>query len=399
MKILLLTNKLPYPPKDGGSIATLNMITGLSDAGHQVTCLSLNTVKHSFPIEKIPGSLSGRIRFIGIHCDSSIRPARMLSNLLFSKIPYIAERFNKPDFRLKLLQLLGEEEFDLVQMEGPYLGHYLDTVQQNSSAAISFRAHNVEHRIWERKAANERFPFRRAYLMNMAKRLKEFELQVAEKSTCLVTISPLDEKAFREMGVRKPIITIPTGIDLHEYPSTELPGEPSVFFIGALDWLPNQEGLLWFLDHVIDPLRSEVPEVTFHVAGRNAPSSFETLLSRNQVIYHGEVADSQKFIRSHRIMVAPLFTGSGIRIKILEAMALGRPVVTTPIGIEGIPARNNREIMTSDDPEIFKNQIIKLIREEDTPRDLVSAGRKLIQENFNNFGLSTRITRFFKEQV
>jgi glycosyltransferase involved in cell wall biosynthesis len=233
----------------------------------------------------------------------------------------------------------------------------------------------------------------------MAKRLKRFELEVAEKSTCLVTISPLDEQTFLKMGIKRPIITIPTGLDLKDYPSSDLPGEPSVFFIGALDWLPNQEGLKWFLDHVLDPLLVEIPELTFHIAGRNAPPSFERLLSEKKVSYHGEIEDSRTFMKSHRIMVAPLFTGSGIRIKILEALALGRPVVTTPIGIEGIPALNNKQVMISDDPDTFKNQIVTLIREEKIPGGLVSAGRKLIQENFDTFGLSIRIIRFFKEQV
>ncbi len=399
MKILFLTNKLPYPPKDGGSIATLNMITGLSDAGHEITCLSLNTVKHSFPIEKIPESLSQRISFIGIHCDSSIRPLRMLVNLLFSKAPYIAERFNKPEFREKLSQLLREKAFDIVQLEGPYVGHFQETVIRESTALISFRAHNVEHRIWERKAANENRPLRKWYLRNMAGRLKHFEWQVADKSDCLVCISPLDERSFIEMGINKPVITIPTGLDMEDYPPSELPGIPSVFFIGALDWLPNQEGLEWFLDYVLEPLRKEVPELLFHVAGRNAPKSFEKTLSGKQVIYHGEVEDSKAFMMSHRIMVAPLFTGSGIRIKILEAMALGRPVVTTPIGIEGIPATNKREVMVAGNPEMFKDQIITLIRKEDAAQDLLKAGRKLIQENFDTFGLSTRISRFFKELV
>lgn len=399
MKILLLTNKLPYPPKDGGSIATLNMITGFRDSGHDVCCLSLNTVKHNFPLENIPASLTDRIRFIGVHCDSSIRPVRMLYNLLFSKTPYIAERFNKPAFREKLIHLLGEEEFDIVQLEGPYLGHYIDVIHRNSKARISFRAHNVEHRIWERKAANEKRPLRRWYFYNMAARLKNFEKQVAEKSSCLVCISPLDEKTFREMGLRKPIITIPTGLDLQEYPESDLPQESSVFFIGALDWLPNQEGLTWFMDHVLDDLRKELPELAFHVAGRNASPSFEVFLSGKKVIYHGEIEDAKEFMQAHRIMIAPLFTGSGIRIKILEALALGRPVITTSIGVEGIPAGNMKELLISDDAESFKNQIIKLVRDDVLASELVSAGRKLIRENFDTFGLSTQITRFFKEQV
>ena len=344
-------------------------------------------------------SLSEKIRFIGIDCDSSLRPIKMLGNLLFSKVPYIAERFNSPAFAMRLKQLLKEDEFNVVQLEGPYLGHYIDKVRRHSKALISFRAHNVEYRIWERKATNEKGPLRRWYLRNMAKRLELYEIQVARESDCLVSISPLDEKGFIEMGLQKPHITIPTGLQLKEYPLTDLPKEPSVFFIGALDWLPNQEGMKWFLDQVIDPLRKDLPGITFHVAGRNAPLAFEKLLDRKEVIYHGEIEDAKTFMKSYRIMVAPLFTGSGIRIKILEAMALGRPVVTTPIGIEGIPALNNRDIMVSDDAETFKNQIIRLCKDEGLARSLVEESRKLIQENFDTFELSTRITQFFKEQV
>ena len=148
------------------------MITGLCEAGHSVTCLSINTVKHRFPTEDIPLSLSEKIRFIGIDCDSSLRPIKMLGNLLFSKVPYIAERFNSPAFAMRLKQLLKEDEFNVVQLEGPYLGHYIDKVRRHSKALISFRAHNVEYRIWERKATNEKGPLRRWYLRNMAKRLE-----------------------------------------------------------------------------------------------------------------------------------------------------------------------------------------------------------------------------------
>ena len=399
MKILILTNKLPYPPRDGGSIATLNMITGLSDSGNRVTCMALNTSKHNFPVEEIPGELASRIRFIGINCDSSIRPVPMLFNFLFSRKPYIAERFNNNEFRKRLSLLLAEEPFDLVQLEGPYPGHYLDVIRSGSKARVSFRAHNVEHLIWKRKAANEKQLVKRWYLSNMALRLERFELGVVRQSDCLVTISPLDETYFRDKGAGQPTITIPAGLSIQSYPSSDLPEEPSLFFIGALDWLPNQEGLKWFLDHVLGPLRAEIPGIRFHVAGRNAPESFKKLLRKEQIIYHGEVEDARTFMQSYRVMVAPLLTGSGIRIKILEAMALGRPVITTTVGIEGIPAENNREVLIADDPELFKYQIVNLVTGNETAHGLVAEGKQLIRENFDTFGLSTRLTRFFKEQV
>ncbi len=399
MKILILSNKLPYPPRDGGSIATLNMITGLRDSGNEVTCMALNTAKHSFPVEEIPKELTSTVRFIGIGCDSSIRPARLLLNLLFSKKPYIAERFNNGEFRQRLSGLLREEQFDVVQLEGPYPGCYLDVVRAGSTAMIAFRAHNVEHLIWARKAKNERWFLKRWYLLNMASRLERFEMDLVRQADCLVAISPVDEACFREKGAGQPSITIPTGLSLPLYPESPLPSRPSVFFIGALDWLPNQEGLKWFLAHVLEPLVARIPEVRFHVAGRNAPELFKRRLRRSHIIYHGEVEDARAFMRSHRVMVAPLLTGSGIRIKILEAMALGRPVVTTRIGIEGIRAENGREVVVADDPESFKDQIINLINEEGLAEELAAGGRRFIQENFDTFRLSTRLSQFFKEQV
>jgi hypothetical protein len=156
MKILILANKLPYPPRDGGSIATLNMLTGLRDAGHEMNCLAMNTSKHPFPVEQIPSELSDTIKFTGIDCNTAIKPLRMLINLLFSREPYISARFNFRAFRQALTSLLREDNFDIIQLEGPYTGHYLDLIRRESRAIVSLRAHNVEHLIWEQKAAHER---------------------------------------------------------------------------------------------------------------------------------------------------------------------------------------------------------------------------------------------------
>jgi glycosyltransferase involved in cell wall biosynthesis len=399
MKILVLANKLPYPPRDGGSIATLNMITGLADSGHQITCLALNTLKHHYPVDQIPASLAGRIRFIGIPCDSSLKPLAMLSNILFSTEPYIAERFRNPEFEKRLTELLDREQFDIIQLEGPYPGHYLGVIREKSSATVSFRAHNVEHLIWRRKASHEWHPFKRWYISDMASRLERFEMKVLTDSDLLVAISPVDESYFRKRGSDGPSITIPAGLSLGSYPLTELPADPTLFFIGALDWLPNQEGLRWFLDHVFDGLCREVPGVRLHIAGRSAPASFARYLRRSRVTFHGEVEDARSFMQSYRVMAAPLLTGSGIRIKILEAMALGRPVVTTWLGMEGIPAEHGRDAMVTDDPVTFGDHLVRLLRSNEEALRLVAGGRAVIQENFDTFGLASRLTRFFEDQA
>ena len=399
MKILILANKLPFPPRDGGSIATLNMLLGLQHAGNQLTCLAMNTTKHPFPVEEIPAELQNTLRFIGVDCDTSIRPLRLLINLLFTKAPYVAERFNIKAFRMALHTLLEDESFDIIQLEGPYLFYYLDQIRKESHARISLRAHNAEHLIWKRMAIRESSPLKRWYLGNLARRLLRFEMRVADRVDFLVPICEWDESHFREQGIVTPMLTIPTGLNLDDYPLTELPSGSTLFFIGALDWMPNQEGLSWFLDHVFGLLIDELPEIRFHVAGRNVPARFLKKLDHLNITFHGEVENARSFMQSYGIMVAPLFSGSGIRIKILEAMALGRPVVTTSTGIKGIPAENLRTVRVGDDPQTYKNLLLELIKDPKESSRRAAEARKLISREFDTFKLSKRLSQFYKAQA
>ena len=395
MNILILTNKLPFPPRDGGSIATFNMISGLNQAGNRVTCLALNTNKHPYPAEEIPGLLGEQVRFLGVDCDSTIRPLHLVANLFFSRHPYIARRFDIQDFRTALGKLLKEESFDVVQLEGPYPGQYMDLVRKHSDARVSLRAHNVEHLIWQRKALHEKSPFKRWYLKNMARRLKRFELNVARQADFLIPISDLDGSGFRKLGLQNPQLVIPAGLILENYPVTMPPADSSIYFIGALDWMPNQEGLLWFLNRVFGRLLARLPDLRFHVAGRNAPGNFVKKLSHPSITFHGEVEDAVRFMQTYRVMVAPLLTGSGIRIKVLEGLALGRPVVTTSAGIEGIPVQDYPCVAVTDDPEQFSSHVIRMLDMAADPELQMKEARRFIGSNFDTFELSERLSRFY----
>lgn len=399
MKILMLANKLPFPPRDGGSIATLNMALGLHHAGNVLTCLAMNTSKHPFPVEEIPEELQKSIRFIGVDCNTSIRPIRLISNLLFSRTPYIAERFNIKAFRTALQALLKEESFDIIQIEGPYLFHYLDHIRKESSARIALRAHNAEHLIWKMMAIREKASLKRWYLRNLARRLHTYEMRVANSVDYLIPISDQDKTYFSLLGANTPMLTIPTGLNLEEYPLTEIRSNPTLFYIGALDWMPNQEGLRWFIDHVFELLLEEMPGIRLHVAGRNAPLSFLKKMDHPNIDYHGEVENARSFMKTFGIMIAPLFSGSGIRIKILEAMALGRPVVTTSTGIEGIPAKNLRTVLVGDDPQSYYKLLLELLKNPKESALGAAEARKLISREFDTFKLSKRLSQFYKEEA
>jgi glycosyltransferase involved in cell wall biosynthesis len=399
MNILILTNKLPYPPNDGGAIATLNMITGLQAAGNQVTCLAINTRKHPFPLEEIPPTLIAAVRFMAVDGDTSIKPLPLLANLFFTRRPYIAARFCLKEYMALLEQLLLETRFDLVQLEGPYMGHYIRQLREQSNGRISLRAHNVEHLIWLRKARNETHPGKRWYLRNMSARLKRYELEVINATDILVPISSVDEAYFKQQGIKKPMLTIPAGLSLKQYPFSSLPAEPTLFFIGALDWIPNQEGLLWFLQTTFEPLVREVPSLRFHIAGRNAPEKLVRKLNHPQIVFHGEVADAPAFMASCRVMVAPLLTGSGIRVKILEGMAMGRPVATTPIGIEGIDAKSGIEVVVEKEPARLASHLARLLTMDEVAVPMARSARQFVADNFDTFELSTRLSQFYKSQV
>ena len=271
----------------------------------------------------------------------------------------------------------------------------MDLARKHGDARISLRAHNVEHLIWQRKALHEKSPLRRWYMKNMARRLKRFELKVARQADFLIPISDRDGTGFRELGLQNPQLVIPAGLILENYPLTEPPADSSIYFIGALDWMPNQEGLLWFLNRVFGRLLASLPDLRFHVAGRNAPGNFVKKLSHPRITFHGEVEDAVRFMQTYRVMVAPLLTGSGIRIKVLEGLALGRPVVTTTAGIEGIPVRDYPCVAVTDDPEQFSAHVIRLLEKAADPELQMKEARHFIGSNFDTFELSERLSRFY----
>jgi len=398
MKILILSSKIPFPPKDGGSIATLGIAKGLEKAGNEVTMLSLNTRKHYVSPEEIPSPAYINMKIIPVFHDTSINVFKALSNLLFSDEPYNGIRFISPAFEQELISLLKTEKFDIIQLEGPYMGYYISAIRKYSKTLISLRAHNVEHEIWERKSQGEKNPIRRFYLNLLTRRIKEHETRIIKTVDFLVPISERDEKILLAMFPNIPSRVIPAGVDVENYPQPEDPQYPSLFFIGSLDWLPNQEGLLWFIDHVWPELHKN-QKIQFHVGGRGAPYWLEKKLITNNIHFHGEIEDAYKFMNQYAIMISPVFSGSGIRIKNLEAMMMGKAVVSTSMGSEGVSYTHNENILLADDPQTF----ISIIKEYATDRikydKIAKSGRAFVMESFNNLAFCKNLAEFYRNNL
>ncbi len=353
MRFLQLCKKYPYPIKDGESVAIVHLSRALHRLGGAVSLLAMNTFRHWYAGHAVPEGLGHYERVASVAVDNRIRLWPALRNL-FSTRSYHIERFISPHFAQRLRKWLQEHPFDVVLLETIYLTPYIPIIRQYSKALVVLRPHNVESEIWERLSANSSWP-QKPYLRLQARRLRRYEQRHINDGDLLAGISDRDVAAFRAWNLDKPTLVLPIGVDLSAYcPDERSFDQPlSLSFIGSLDWPPNVEGLRWFLREVWTPLLLPAfPELTFHIAGRNMPAWLRSLrVPRVQV--HGEVPDAATFLNAHSVMVVPLLSGGGMRAKIVEAMALGRVVISTSMGLEGVPARHGQEVWVADYPAAF----------------------------------------------
>lgn len=392
-------NKVPWPPNDGGAIACLNMTKGFSMLGHEVTVLSMNTSKHHIQLKEIPSAIRNQADFHLVEVPASINWLEAALNLLFSDMPYNAQRFISDDFSEQLAQLLSVKTFDVIQLEGLYLCPYIPVIRKFSQAKIAYRAHNIEYEIWDRTAKLSN-GWRSKYLHNLSKRIKRFEVSYLNAYDLLVPITDRDGNILDNLGNVQPRHTSQTGIDFASLVPTAKKLEfPSLFHIGALDWAPNQEGLIWFFDQCWPRIHAQHPEMKFYLAGRNAPEWLERRVKLDGVVYLGEIEDAYDFINSKAVMVVPLFSGSGMRIKIIEGMALGKPIVTTDIGTEGIPTQDGHNIMIANDADQFVASITRLVNNRDLFNQIGKNAIGFIQEKFDNLSQAGALIDFYKKQL
>jgi glycosyltransferase involved in cell wall biosynthesis len=396
MKILQLCKKFPYPLKDGESIAVTYLSKAMSEQGCEITLLAMNTTKHYTEISELPDDFNHYKEIHTTNLDNSLNPIDAFRNL-FSKESYHISRFVCESYKKKLIELLQTEQFDVVQLETLYLTPYIDTIKEYSNAIVTMRAHNVEFEIWDRISNNTSLLPKKWYLQYLTRKLKKYELEHLNDYDYLISVSERDLKEFKKHGYKNGAMASPIGLDINKYKSTDQ-SDSGICFIGALDWIPNLEGLEWFLDNVWPTLSQKMPDLKFHIAGRNTPEKLLNLNIPNVIVY-GEVPDAVKFIDKYPVMIVPLFSGSGMRVKILEGMALSKIVISTTLGKEGINARDNKEIMIADTIEQFIEKIEKGIYLADNGNEIGHNAYKFLLEYYDHTNLAKQLIAKYEHLV
>lgn len=396
MKVLQLCNKPPYPPVDGGTMAMDSITEGLLYQGCEVKVLTVETDKHPVRRERIPDDYLQQTGLESVFIDLGVKPLPAAGAMLCGE-SYHVKRYVSEAFAAKLREILEKERFDIVHVESIFLTPYVPLIRKHSDAKVILRAHNVEHLIWKRVAQSCQNPLKRWYLKHLSLTLRAYELEHLNDYDGVVCITKNDAEVFRQAGCRKPIASIPFGIDTGEVPSVDV--EPnSLFHIGAMDWLPNQESIRWLLEEVWPVVHREVPQAKLYLAGRKMPAQWMHANIEGVTVI-GEVPDAMYFIGSKKINVVPLLSGSGIRVKIIEAMSIGKTVITTTVGAQGIDYTDGENILIADTPEQFAQQIKRCLDDDVFCSNIGKAAARLVAEQYNKQTLAKQLIDFYNKRL
>ncbi len=401
-RILIVTNRIPYPLRDGGAIAMNVMVQGYHNAGWQVFLLAMNTSRHYVDKEIQAGLYRDLYAFEAVDTDNRIRLWPVVRNLVFRRTPEHADRFYNPAFHERLQSVLQSFKPDVVQLESIYLNVYRDVFRNNSKALLVQRLHNIEWQIWKRLATETRHPLKCRYLHNLAGRIRRFEEKAWRDADLLLPITAVDDRIIEETGCTTPRHITPFGIDI-----TESLGEGGVaqipvagwqgYHLAAMEWRPNQDAMKWFIRDIWPLLHTALPDFRFSFAGRNMPEALKTGLPEG-ITCAGEVSDAAAFILDKQILIVPLRSGGGVRIKILEAMATGKLVVSTSIGMQGIDAIPGVHFLQADIPEQFTDRIKFIFANPDKATVIAAQGCLFVRTHYDRNEIMTGLLEVIENE-
>jgi glycosyltransferase involved in cell wall biosynthesis len=396
LKILILTPRIPFPLRDGGSIAMNQTIEGYLGQGCEVSLLSMNTSRHWVEESTLPEMYQRLAKFNTVYVKTNVNPLSAFLNLFTDK-SYNVARFINREFEKVLISMLQSEQYDYIQFESIYTSPYLKTVRKYNEAKCFCRVHNIEYLIWQRLSDHETSFLKRKYLELLTNRLKAYELDVLRKFDLLLPISKKEEVYFVENKLNH-CYYLPFGVDGSKTLPEVVQETQSCFHIGSMDWAPNIEGVQWFLQHVWNVVQPQLNDVALYLAGKNMPPALRSKASANLHIV-GEVDDVTVFSLEKNIMIVPLLSGAGIRIKILEAMALGKTIITTTIGAEGIGATHPSNILIANTVDEFISALHFCFEEIGEAKQIGRNARAFVLANYLKDKIYSDLTNYLQRAL
>jgi len=397
LKLLFLTHRVPFPQNGGYQIVVCNTIRGLVRLGHEVSLIALNAKKgNRQQREEVTDHLQTRINYKVLDIDTTVSMVDVAVNW-FSKTSFNIDRYYDEDIENELINEVREHNYDVVQFEGLMMALYLPAIRRHTDAKLIYRAHNIEHQVWQRMSMQKSDPFKKSYLKMHASRIKKYELAQLNKFDGIAVFTKQDKETIRNSGALVPVEILPVGLRLEKYnPNPEQTEFPSLFFLGSLDWLPNREGIEWFLDNFYKDFLHGDLNARFYVAGNDIPERFDDFEALGKIYIQGEVDNAMEFINSKAIMIVPLLSGGGMRVKIVEGMAMQKCIISTTIGAEGINFEDGKNILIANNRDEFYDAIKRCITDEEYCMQIGRNARRLIEEQHNITFITNDLIEFYR---
>lgn len=396
MKILVIGSRVPYPLRDGGAIATYTMLKEFASAGHNVTYFTFNTKKHFVSESDIKLQLPF-CRIIPVFLDASLSVFGALKALMAGR-NYNLLRFHSTAAEKQLQSLLENESFDVIQFEGLF-SMPLFTVANNAAPLTKkvLRAHNVEFKIWNDLANIEKNPVKKWYLKQLCKSLEKEEIAYTKQVDAILAITPDDAAFFQKLIPEKTVLKFPAGIVMPELNNSNKSRKPyTACHLGSMEWMPNREAVDWFSKQVLPEVHLLLPDAEFHIAGKSLKKD-DPQFQLPGLINHGEVDSAFDFVSSFSIVVVPLQAGSGLRMKLLEAMFLGMPIVSTSCGAAGLDCVPGQHLLIADSREEWVKSVTFLLQNPEKAAALGAEGAKWVREKYDNQSNCKVVLDFYKK--
>jgi len=381
MRILWVKMGGLWPSTSGGRVRSLRIIGELSRR-HRVTVITTHGPDDD--PEGLALQLSGCSSVISIPYvvpkkESATFPAAVARSWL-SPYPVDLWKWCVPGVRDQVSRLMAGNSVDLC------IADFLCAVANvplGGAVPVVLFEHNVEHLIWRRLSELERKPWRRMLLEIEWRKLRRREAKACARSDLTIAVSEQDRHRLASLAPGARVSPIPTGVDTSYFVPDGTAQRPArLVFTGSMDWHPNEDGVLYFIDAILPGIRSEVPEASFAVVGRNPSDRLRAACGRHGVLITGTVDDVRPFVREAAVYVVPLRAGGGTRLKIFEALSLGKAVVSTKVGAEGLALVSGRDAVIADGPADFAHAVVSLLRDPQRREALGTAGRRLVEDRY-----------------
>jgi glycosyltransferase involved in cell wall biosynthesis len=394
LKVLVLDEEVPYPPNTGKRIRTWNLLKRLAQR-HDVHLLCYGAEDESTEALRSAGIVPHLVQPLKKMSGVSLY-TRLLWNL-FSPYPFSVAKHYTRRFQKEVNDLLQESGWDLLQCEWTPYARFVSGVRD---LPVLIAAHNIESHIWERRAENSDNFMERAFFRLQCKKMVRFEHRALLAATAVTAVTPEDAQTMRSWGVRS-VSVVPNGVDAKFYECLgQTDCKNSILSLASLDWFPNIDALQYFTREIFSLIRKKVPNAVFKIVGRRPPKFLIEELSRTPGIdFVGEVSDVRPHLEQASVIVVPLRIGGGSRLKILEALAANKAVVSTSIGAEGLQLEPGTHLLIADSPSDFAIRVSELLGSSEMRRCLAEEGKKFVLKHYQWDTIATRLETAWLECV